>query len=110
MNYRCIFNTAGGIVIGRNVDIAMDVSFITSSHDVGNAKRRAGVSFSAPIHIGDGVWVGARAVILPGVTIGAGSIIAAGSIVVSDCQPNMLYAGVPAKAIKSLLDHGLIEG
>lgn len=102
INYRCVFNTAGGITIGRNVDIAMDVSFVTSSHEVGCSSRRAGTALSAPIRVGDGVWIGARAVILPGVTIGAGSIIAAGSVVVKDCEPDTLYAGAPARAIKSL--------
>ena len=102
INYRCVFNTAGGIVIGRNVDIAMDVSFVTSTHEIGSSGRRAGKSTSAPIHVGDGVWIGARAVILPGVSIGDGVIIAAGSVVAKDCQPDTLYAGIPAKPIRSL--------
>jgi maltose O-acetyltransferase len=102
INYRCVFNTAGGITIGNNVDIAMDVSFVTSSHELGGPERRAGAPRSAPIRVGDGVWVGARAVILPGVTLGAGSVIAAGAVVVHDCDPNTLYGGAPAKRIRAL--------
>jgi len=47
--------------------------------------------------IGDGAWIGARVIILPGVTVGAGAVIAAGSVVTSDCAPDSLYAGVPAQ-------------
>ncbi|UVJ38733.1 DapH/DapD/GlmU-related protein [Arthrobacter sp. CJ23] len=99
INYRCVFNTAGGVTIGRDCDIAMDVSFITSTHELGGPSRRAGTPKTAPINIGSGVWIGARAVILPGVTVGDGVVIAAGSVVTRDCEPHTLYAGVPAKAI-----------
>ncbi|MFP7761491.1 acyltransferase [Marisediminicola sp. LYQ85] len=56
-----------------------------------------------PVTIGDGAWVGARAIILPGVTIGSGCVIAAGSIVRADCAPNTMWAGIPA-ALKRRLD------
>jgi acetyltransferase-like isoleucine patch superfamily enzyme len=55
-----------------------------------------------PIKIGEGVWIGARATILPGVTIGAGSVVAAGSLVTKDMPANVLIAGVPAKVIREL--------
>ena len=55
-----------------------------------------------PIEIGDGCWIGARATILPGVTIGDGVVIAAGAVVVSDCEDDTLYAGVPARAVRKL--------
>lgn len=106
VNYRCVFNTAGGVTIGRDCDIAMDVSFVTSTHEIGGPSRRAGTPTTAPIQVGNGVWIGARAVILPGVTVGDGVVIAAGSVVTSDCEPNKLYAGVPAKAMKSELPEG----
>ncbi|NWL35189.1 acyltransferase [Paenarthrobacter nitroguajacolicus] len=96
INYRCVFNTHGGIAIGRNCDIAMDVSFVTSTHEPGTPERRAGESKPQPIIVGNGVWIGTRAVILPGVTIGDGAVIAAGAVVTRDCEPHTLYAGVPA--------------
>lgn len=102
INYRCVFNTHGGITIGARCDIAMDVHFITNTHEVGTPERRAGRSISHPIVIGDGVWIGARSMILPGVVIGDGAIVAAGSVVTSDCAPNTLYAGSPAQAKKNL--------
>ena len=52
--------------------------------------------------IGDGCWLGARAVVLPGVRIGAGSIVAAGALVTRDVPPNSLVAGVPAKLVRDL--------
>lgn len=102
ISYGCMFNTSAPITIGRNCDIAMRVTFVTSSHEIGTATRRAGKEATAPINVGDGVWIGASVTILPGVTIGPGTIIAAGAVVVSDCDANSLYGGVPARKIKSL--------
>jgi maltose O-acetyltransferase len=107
INYRCVFNTQGGITIGKNCDIAMDVTFVTSSHEMGTSSRRAGQPISRPISVGDGVWIGARAIVLPGVTIGNGVIVAAGSVVTSDCAENTLYAGCPATARRSLSEVSL---
>ncbi|QYR20593.1 acyltransferase [Paenibacillus sp. sptzw28] len=80
----------------------MDVLFCTSSHDPGTKHKRAGKNNGKPIIIGDGSWIGARSIILQGVTVGEGCIIAAGSLVNKDCEPNGLYAGIPAKRIKDL--------
>ena len=63
---------------------------------------RAGKTIYKPIFIGNGCWIGANSIILPGVTIGDGCIIGAGSVVNKDCDSNCLYAGNPAKKIKTL--------
>lgn len=102
INYNVWMNTAARIKIGRNCNIAMRVSFITSTHEIGSVDRRAGQNVSKPITVGNGVWIGANAVILPGVTINDGCIVAAGAVVNRDCEPNSLYAGVPAVKVKSL--------
>ena len=52
--------------------------------------------------IGDGCWIGARALLLPGTTVGSGSVVAAGAVVRGACEPNSLYAGVPAARIRAL--------
>lgn len=93
---------AGYIKIGANCDIAMNVLITTMTHDIGDKSRRAGSNQYLPVTIGDGCWIGANATILPGVTIGDGCIIAAGAVVNKDCEPNGLYAGVPARRIKDL--------
>lgn len=102
INYRCFFDNSGAIEIGRNCWIGMEVMFCTSSHEIGKSEQRAGKEFGLPIKLGQGCWLGTRVIILPGVTIGDGCIIAAGAVVTKDCDPNGLYAGVPAKRVKEL--------
>lgn len=102
INYNVWLNTAGGIKIGNNCNIAMNVSFITSTHEIGNKDRRAGKSLAQPIKVGNGCWIGANSVILPGVRIGDGVVIAAGAVVNADCDNNSIYAGVPAKKLRAL--------
>lgn len=93
----------GSIVIGENCFVAMRVSFVTHTHEVGSGSQRAGRAIEKPITIGNGVWIGAGAMILPGVTIADGCIVAAGAVVAEPLlEPNCLYAGVPAKKIRML--------
>ena len=102
INYNCYFDNTSPISIGNNCDIAMEVIFCTSTHEMGTKQRRAGKSTGKPIEVKDGCWIGARATIMPGVTIGEGCIIASGSVVNKDCEPNGMYAGVPARRIKDM--------
>lgn len=102
INTGCMLNTAAPITIGSRCDIAMNVVFATSTHKIGPTARRAGTLSSAPIVVGDGCWIGAAAVILPGVSIGPGTVIAAGSVVTRDCAADSLYAGVPARKVRDL--------
>lgn len=92
------------IRIGARCDIGPSVEFITGSHVIGTYQRRAGDGTASPISIGDGCWIGARTVILGGVSIGAGSVVAAGSVVTRDVPANVLVAGIPAK-IKRILNN-----
>ena len=90
------------ISIGKRCDLGHEVCLVPGTHQIGNATRRAGEGTAGPIAIGDGCWVGARVVILGGVTIGAGAVVAAGSVVTADVPPNSLVAGVPAKVRRIL--------
>ncbi len=90
------------IVIGDRVRLGPDVSLLTISHETDNAGLRAGKVVVAPIEIGDGCWIASRAVVLPGVKIGAGAIVGAGAVVHRDVPPNTLVAGVPARVIREL--------
>ena len=90
------------ISVGRDCDIGPYVLVLTGSHEMGSHNRRAGRGTAEPVSIGDGCWVGARTVILGGVTIGPGSIIAAGSVVTRDVPANSLAAGVPAEVRRQL--------
>lgn len=90
------------ISIGENSLIARDTIFLTRSHIFDQLEipiRMQGYS-SAPITIGDNVWIGARVTILPGVTIGKGSVVAAGSIVNKSVPEFTVVGGVPAKILK----------
>lgn len=102
VNYGCFFDTSASIVIGADVNIGMGCYFITSTHEIGPSERRGGAAASQPITVGDGAWLGARVLILPGATIGRGSVVAAGSVVTRDVPDNSLVAGVPAKRIRQL--------
>lgn len=102
INYGCRIDNSAEVTIGRNCSFGPDVALLTSSHEIGSYEKRAGLAYDLPIRVGDGVWLGARTTILPGISIGDGCIIAAGSVVTRDCEPGGLYAGVPAKRIKDL--------
>lgn len=102
VGHHCLFDTWAPVTIGERCAIAMQVSFVTSSHEVGGPGKRAGAMTAQPVTVGDGVWIGARATVLPGVTIGEGAVVAAGAVVTEDCAPHTLYAGVPARPVRSL--------
>jgi len=101
VNEHVIFDGNDQITIGRAA-IGPGVHFVTSTHEVGTAEFRVGVLITAPIVVEDGAWIGARATLLPGVTIGKGAIVAAGAVVNADVPANTLYGGVPARHIKDL--------
>lgn len=90
------------VEIHENAHIAPEVYIGTSTHALSGGSQRAGAVETAPIVIGRGAWIGARSIILPGVTIGEGAVIAACAVVREDCEPHTLYGGVPARSIKLL--------
>ena len=90
------------IKIGANCDIGPGVEFIPGSHVIGGPMRRAGGGTAQPITIGDGCWIGARSIILGGVSIGAGCVVAAGSVVTQSVSANTQVAGVPARVKRQL--------
>lgn len=84
------------LVIGDHVDIASEVMIYNSEHDINDKNFKA---TSSPVSIGDYVFIGPRAIILPGVTIGSGAIIAAGAVVTKDVPAMAISGGVPAKIL-----------
>ena len=102
INIGCLFDLGGEIRIGSHVSIGHDVLVLTVSHQIGSAQHRASAPVVKPVNIGSGVWIGSRCTILPGVTIGSGAVVAAGSVVHHDVPPNTMVAGVPARPIKTL--------
>jgi len=98
----CIFDLAEKITIGDRVTIGPGVMLLTSTHELDIREHRAGHSQLIPVTIGDGAWIGPRAVILPGVNIGAGAVVDAGAVVNKDVPPNTRVGGMPATAIAEL--------
>lgn len=99
-NSGCKFQDQGGITIGDGALIGHNVVLATLNHCMIPA-HRADLE-PAPIHIGKNVWIGANAMVLPGVTIGDGAVVAAGAIVTKDVPSNTIVAGIPAKPVKKV--------
>ena len=94
----------GPVTIGSHVNLAQGITVTALNHNFNISDKRIdeqGVSTS-PVTIGDDIWIGANAVILPGVTIGNHSVVAAGAVVTKDVPPHSLVAGVPAKIIRQI--------
>ena len=97
INAYCRLDSRRGLVIGNSVSISEEVILLTGDHDdlLGIIDR------NKTITIEDFVWIGTRAMILPGVKLGKGAVIAAGSVVTKDIEPFAVVAGVPARKIKN---------
>lgn len=106
-NRGCNLSCFGGLVIGNHVSIGHDCSIITSEHgfaDVSIPIQKQPSSF-APVTIADNVWLGAKVVVLAGVAIPTGTVVAAAAVITRSIeQPDSIFAGVPAKRIKSRFD------
>jgi acetyltransferase-like isoleucine patch superfamily enzyme len=100
INFDCVFLDLGGITIEDNVLIAPKVSLLSEGHPISPNERSSLVP--GPIHIKQNAWIGAGATILPGVTIGENSVVAAGAVVSKDVPANTVVGGIPAKVIKSI--------
>lgn len=100
INAGCKFQDQGGIYLGDRVLVGQNVVLATLNH--GMEPSRRGDLHPAPIRIGNGVWIGANATVLPGVTIGDGAVVAAGAVVTRDVPPLTVVGGVPARVIKKI--------
>lgn len=100
-----IHNTIiGPVSIGSHVNLAQGITVTALNHNFADTTRRIdeqGIT-TKPVTIGDDVWIGANAVILPGVTIGRHCVVAAGAVVTTDVPDNTIVGGVPAKVIREM--------
>lgn len=102
INLGVLINVGARISIGDRVAIGHQVMILTDSHEIGTVDRRAGKLYAQEVCVGNGAWLGARALLLPGVTVGDQAVVAAGALVNKDVPPNTLVGGVPARVLREL--------
>ena len=96
INQKCRLDNRGGLTIGDNVSISAEVCILTADHDL---QSPLFIGRCRPVTIEDYVFVGTRAIVLPGVTLGKGCAVAAGAVVTKDVEPFTIVGGVPARHI-----------
>lgn len=101
-NHHCVMLDADEIRIGARVLFGPGVHLYTTTHPVNAMDRATGLQMIGPITIGDDCWIGGHAVVMPGVTIGARTVIGAGSIVTNDIPADVVAAGNPCRIIRSV--------
>lgn len=95
----CVFDIAERITIGDRVTIGPGVMLLTSTHEIDIREHRAGMTQLLPVKIEAGAWIGARAVVLPGVTVGEGAIVEAGAVVNKSVASHTRVRGMPAVVV-----------
>jgi len=103
-NFNCVILDPAPVIIGSNVLFGPAVQICTATHPMRASERRTLREFARPIEIGSDVWVGAGAIICPGVWIGSRSVIGAGSVVIRDIPADVLGSGNPCRVIRQLED------
>lgn len=103
-NYNLCILDVGRVKIGKNAQIAPNVSIYTAGHPIHPDSRNSGYEYGIDVTIGDNVWLGGNAVIMPGVTIGNNVVIGGGSVVTKDIPDNVIAAGNPCKVIRKITE------
>lgn len=96
IEHNCLLSTEGGLLIGEHVYISPGVWLLSENRDISDPQFAA---THEPIVIDDYAWIGPRAIILGGVTIGRGAVVLAGAVVTQDVEPNGVVGGIPAKVV-----------
>lgn len=102
INFNANLVDDGDIFIGDDCMIGPNVSIVTAIHPVSPKLRLHKIQYNKPVHIGKNVWMGAGAIVLPGVTIGDNSIVGAGSVVTHDVEENTIVVGSPARVLRRI--------
>lgn len=96
------------IYVGNKVMFGPNVTVATAGHPIDPELREQAMQYNIPVHIGDNVWIGANAVVLPGVAIGENTVIGAGSVVTKDIPANVVAVGNPCKVLREIGEHDKI--
>lgn len=103
-NYNCTFLDVAAITFGDNCLLGPNVSIYTAGHPVHPHSRNSRYEYGIAVTVGNDVWLGGCTVICPGVTIGDGCVIGAGSVVTKDIPPYSIAAGNPCRVIRTITD------
>ncbi|SDF92969.1 maltose O-acetyltransferase [Halorubrum xinjiangense] len=103
-NCGCVFLDVAPVAFGENCMLGPGVHVYTATHPIDPDERAAGREFGDPVTIGDDVWIGGRAVLTPGVSVGDGAVVAAGAVVVDDVPARTVVGGNPAEVIREIDD------
>jgi maltose O-acetyltransferase len=101
-NFNCVMLDVVAIAIGDRVQMASGVQLLAADHPLGAQERASGREFGSPITIADDVWLGGGAIVCPGVTIGQGTVIGAGSVVTKDIPPGVVAVGNPCRVVREI--------
>lgn len=99
---KCTFGGPGRITLEDNVSVSFGVVVLTAEHAIGDTKRRCGPASGKDVTIGEGSFIGANVLIMPGVRIGRGCVVGAGAVVTESLPDDVIAAGVPAKVLRKL--------
>ena len=109
VNYDCVMLDVAPIRIGESCQIATKVQLLTATHPVDPEPRRLGWESAEPITLGDNVWLGGGAIVCPGVTIGADTVVGAGSVVTRDLPAGVVAYGNPARVAREIGERDRVE-
>ena len=104
-NFNLTLVDDGHIYIGDDTMIAPNVTIATAGHPINAKLRKRGFQYNADVHIGKNVWIGAGAVVLPGVSIGDNTVIGAGAVVTKDIPSNVIAVGNPCRVLREVGEH-----
>lgn len=102
INYGAVVLDGAAVTIGSDVQIGPSVQLITALHPLDAVERRRGVETARPVSIGDGAWLSTGVIVLPGVSIGAVTVVGAGSVVTKDMPAGHLCFGNPCRVIREI--------
>jgi len=101
-NHNLVILDCAEVTIGNNVFVGPNCGFYTAGHPIDAEQRNSGLEYAKPIKIGSDVWIGGNVCVLPGVTIGDNTVIAAGSVVSEDIPSGTVAAGNPCKPVRKV--------
>ena len=103
-NYNLTVLDVGKVRIGKNAQIAPNVSIYTAGHPIHPESRNSGYEYGIEVTIGDNVWIGGNVCIMPGVTVGDNVVIGAGSVVTKDIPDSVIAVGNPCRVVRTITD------